>query len=1059
MNLSRIAIRQPVFTTMLMLGLLVLGFFGFQRLSIDEFPDVSIPIIAVQTTYAGASPEAVEREVTRPIEEALSPVAGVTNVRSTSMEGASLIIVEFEMERSVESAAAEVRAKIEPLRRRLPASIEAPIVQTFDPSERPIISIALASEQASLGDLTAYAEDIMKPRLESVSGVASVRIVGGVEREIQVQLRPEPMQALGIGVNDVTGALQRFNSEAPAGRLDTGSGEELLRVSGRVQRPEQFGDVVVAMRNGAPVRLRDVATVAEATQEQRSVAFVNGERAIAVDILKVSGANTVAVADGVHRVLGEFDRTLPAAATLQVVQDNSASIRASVFDVQIALLLGAILTVAVVFLFLGSGRATTITALTLPVSVVSSFILMDWLGFSLNVMTLMGLSLAVGILIDDAIVVIESIMRHRQQGKDAMRAAEDGTKEIILPVVATTFTLLAVFVPVAFMGGIIGQFFFQFALTIAWAVVVSMFVSFTLMPMLSAWWDEKPVAETEVRKVGRYARFRAGFDEAFERLGVRYRGLIAWALDHRKATIGIAAASLAGALALAPMIGGGFVPDADRGQFTVSFETPTGSSLEYTRSKGSQVEEILRSLPGVDYTYTSIGSGQGGMGGSVEAGRVIVNMVPRGERSVTQWEVMDLARREIAAVHGAQASVLGSGAFGGGSQPIEVRIRGADLRELERLSAIVAAEVAGVPGTVEVDASLASGRPERRVEVRRDVAASLGVDVTQVTSTVSAAYAGRTATTWEAADGTTYDVVVRLPPELRRTSEHLAALPIATSQRDPRTGGAVTVPLGQVADIQIGSGPAQIERQRMVRVATITAGIAPDANLRQVSSQVQSSLASLELPAGYTATIGGETEQMQEMLGYALEAILLGIILTYLVLASQFGSFTQPIAIMASLPLSLVGVMLALLVTGSGLNMMSMIGIILLMGLVTKNAILLIDRANEERAAGADRREALIRAGQVRLRPIMMTTLSTIFGMLPIALAIGQGAEMRAPMAQAVIGGIITSTLLTLVVVPVAFTYTDDLALWVKRLLGHGVEQGASSPGLIGHSPEPIGAD
>lgn len=1054
MNLSRIAIQQPVFTTMVMLGLLVLGFFGFRSLSIDEFPDILIPIVAVQTTYAGASPEAVEREVTRPIEEALNPVAGVTNVTSTSMEGISLIIVEFEMDRAIETAAADVRARLEPLRRQLPTTIDPPIVQTFDPSDRPVVSLALASDRTPPGELTAYVQEVMRPRLESVSGVASVRMVGGVEREIQVQMRPEPMQALGIGINEVTSALQRFNSDAPAGRLDTGSGEELLRVSGRVQRPEQFGDVVVAMRNGVAVRLRDVATVTDATQEERSLAYINGERAIVIDIQKVSGGNTVAVADGVHRILGELEEALPAGATLRVVQDNAVSIRASVFDVQIALLLGAILTVAVVFLFLGNARATTITAMTLPVSVVSSFILMDWLGFSLNMMTLMGLSLAVSILIDDAIVVIENITRHRQKGKSSAQAAEDGTREIILPVVATTFTLLAVFVPVAFMGGIIGQFFFQFALTIAWAVVVSMFVAFTLMPMLSVWWDEKPKAAVEAERPGRGTRFRAWFDNGMDRLSAEYRRLIGWALDHRKATVGIAVASLVGALALIPSIGGGFVPDTDRGQFTVSFETPTGSSLEYTRSKAAQINELLLAMPGVDYTYTSVGSGQAGLGGSVEAGEVLVNLLPRGERSVNQWDAMDLARREIASIHGVQATVSGAGSLGG-SQPIEIQIRGADLRELERLSALVAEEVAAAPGTIDVEASLASARPERRVEVRRDVAADLGLDVTQVTSMVSAAYAGRTATTWEAADGTTYDVVVRLPAELRRSTEHLATLPITTSRPDPRTGGLLSIPLGQVADIHIGSGPAQIERRGMVRVATVSAGIAPDANLRQVSGEIGNRLASIDLPPGYSIGMGGETEQMQEMVGYAVEAIVLGIILTYLVLASQFGSFTQPLAIMVALPLSLVGVLLALLLSGSGLNMMSMIGIILLMGLVTKNAILLIDRANEERARGAEPREALVLAAQVRLRPILMTTLSTIFGMLPVALAFGQGAEMRAPMAQAVIGGMITSTLLTLVVVPVAYTYMDELADWVKHKLGRGGVRGQEAVAV--RVPTPAG--
>ena len=1025
-GLSGLAIRRPVFTTMVMLGLVVLGLFSYRRLPIDEFPEVDFPFVTVQTIYPGASPETVEREVTRRLEEAFNPIEGVDQITSMSLEGASLIIIQFDLERDGDAAAQDVRAKIESVRRDLPADIEPPVVQKFDPTAMPIMSLALSSSEREIVELTTLADETIRRRLESISGVGEVRVVGGVEKEVRVYLQPDRLRALGVSVAEVMAALRQQNMEIPAGRIERGAAEQLVRVAGRITDPNQFGDVIVANRNGEPIRLKDVARVEEGHEEERSLAFVNGERAVAIDILKVSGANTVEVADEVLEAVDELSRTIPGDVSIRVVRDNSVTIRQSVESVIHELLLGAFLTIVVVMLFLNDWKATAITSLALPVSVISAFILLDGLGFTLNNLTLMALSLSIGILIDDAIVVIENIVRHREMGEDHFTAASRGTREIVLAVMATTFSIVAVFVPVAFMGGIVGRFFFQFGLTVAWAVLVSLFVSFTLTPMLSAWWGVDPHkgegGNFLTRLIGRFNRW-------FDNQAARYRGVITWVLRHRKTTMGIAAASFVVALGLFPFIGGGFFPDSDNSEFAVTFETPEGSSLAYTRDKAMQILERLNELEGIDFTYTSIGSG---LVGSVTAGEIYVKLVPRNERSLTQDELMVEARKRLGNIFGVDIAVLDAGGMGGARAPLAVEVRGPDVRELQRVADDVARVVAGIPGIVDVQSSMGDPRPEFRIEVNREVAREVGLDIAQIAMTVQPLLAGQTATRWEDPSGEEREVVVQIDPAQRVSVQDLETLPVATMLRG-ENGEAMMVPLGQVARIELGEAPAQIDRKDLQRIATVSANTEPWLSVSEASSLIQQELAKMDLPPGYSVHLGGETEQLVETFGYVVEALLLAVILIYLILASQFESFTQPLAIMLSLPLSLVGVLLALLITNDTLNMMSMIGVIMLMGLVTKNAILLVDNANERRMQGADRFTALVEAGAVRLRPIMMTTAAMIFGMLPIALALGEGGGFRAPMARAVIGGLITSTMLTLLVVPVAYTYFDDIGAWVKR--------------------------
>jgi HAE1 family hydrophobic/amphiphilic exporter-1 len=1059
-GISGVAVRRPVFTSMVMFGLIVLGIFAFRRLPIDEFPDVDIPVVAVQTVYPGASPETIEREVTRRLEEAFNTVEGVDRITSNSLEGVSSVVVEFELERDGDLASQDIRARIDQVRRNLPTDIEAPVVQKFDPSAQPILSLALSSGTLSVPELTTLADETIRRQLESVSGVGQVQIAGGLEREIRVNLLPERMQALGVSAQEVLGALQRQNLEVPAGRVERGTGEQLVRVTGRITDPAQFNDVIVDSRGGLTVRLKDVARVEDATEEERSIALVDDRRAVSLDVLKVSGANTVEVADGVKEAMAELEAALPAGAQLTMVRDNSLSIRQSVDDVIHELLLGALLTVIVVMLFLNDWKATAITSLALPVSVISAFMLMDALGFTLNVLTLMGLSLSIGILVDDAIVVIENIVRHREHGEGYFTAARRGTSEFFLAVMATTLSIVAVFVPVAFMGGIIGRFFYQFGMTVAFAVLVSLFVSFTLTPMLAAWWGVDP-HDPSHGGGNPLTRGIAGFNRWFDRGADRYRGIIGWALRHRKTTLATAAAALFGSFTLFPLIGGGFMPEQDQSAFNVSFETPEGSSLAYSAQKAAEIGATLRSIPGVDFTYTTVGAG---VTGTVTGGSVYVDLVPSAEREQSQQELMVVARSKLASLFGATTAVVEAGGLGGPTQPLQVNLRGPDVTQLARLSEQVAARMRELPGVVDVQTSLGAPRPEFRIDVNRDLANELGLDVGEISGTVRPLLAGQTATTWEDPTGEERDVVVQLAPERRTSLESITSLPIATSTRVDG-GAAATVPLGQVAQVAEGVAPAQIDRQDLERVGSVGAGVGPESSISEASAAITAALAEIELPAGYTVTLGGETEQLQETMGFVLESILLAVILIFLILASQFESFTQPFAIMLSLPLSLIGVLLALLLTDDTFNMMSMIGVIMLMGLVTKNAILLVDNANERRSAGTERQTALIEAGRVRLRPIVMTTAAMIFGMLPIAIGMGEGGGFRAPMARAVIGGLITSTLLTLVVVPVAYTYFDDFGGWVARGFKRKPREAAEptavpKPGLGGlGQPEPTYGD
>ncbi|KAA1054771.1 efflux RND transporter permease subunit [Azospirillum argentinense] len=1030
MPITRISVDNPVFATMMMVALMVLGLFSYNRLGVDQFPDVDFPLVVISTEYPGASPESVETDVTRPVEDAVNTIAGIKTLTSRSYESQSVVIAEFDLKTASTQALQDVREKVSALRPKFRDEVKDPQITRFNPDDQPILSLAVKSDIRSLRDLTTMTDQIVLKRLQNVRGVGRATIAGGVKRQVQVRLRPERLEALGVGVDQVLKAIRDENQDIPAGTVSGNGAERVVQVDGRVINPRELLDIIVARRGGEPVRLRQVAEVLDSQEEQDSVALFNGQPALAVDVVKIQGSNTVEVARGLYKALDGLrrDGSLPSDVALEVVRDTSRGITNSLSNVQRTLVEGGVLTIAIVMIFLGSWRSTVITALTLPVAVMGTFGVLAAFGFTLNTMTLMALSLAIGILIDDAIVVRENIMRHLGKGQGHRQAALDGTKEIGLAVLATTLTIVAVFLPVAFMGGIIGRFFLQFGITVSAAVLISLFVSFTLDPMLSSLWYDPAAHGRHGRGV--FGRFAAGFQGAFDALARVYGRTLRWALRWRWLVLLMALGIFVGSFFLVPRIGVEFVPAADLGESIVDVETPVGSSLDYTAAKLRQVEAAIREFPEVSYTYSTVNTGA-----SVgkNRGSVYVRLKPIDQRTRTPNTLAPPLRERLSAIPGVQIGI-GIPGVGGVQKQIQVSVQGRDIAELDRIGKQVTTAMAGIRGFVDVDVSLKAAKPTLSVRLDRDLASDLGVGTAQVANTLRPLFAGDKVSTWKAPDGETYDVLVRLPESDRVGRADLDRIYLTGS--NDAEGAPRMVPLSQVSRVETTLGASQINRRDLSREVNVQANVqgrpAGDAG-----KELQAAIAEIKLPPGYRIVFGGSTKDIAETSAYATQALLLAVILIYLILASQFGSFLQPIAIMMSLPLSLVGVFLGLLVAGSTLNIFSAIGFIMLMGLVTKNAILLVDFANQARARGVELRDAVVEAGIIRLRPIVMTTMAMIFGMIPLALGIGEGAQQRAPMAHAVIGGLISSTLLTLLVVPVILTYLDALSRRFKRWFAH----------------------
>jgi hydrophobic/amphiphilic exporter-1 (mainly G- bacteria), HAE1 family len=1027
MFLTRISVSHPVFATMMMVTIMVVGLFSYSRLGVDQFPETDLPIVVVATTYTGASPASVESEVSRPIESSLNTIGGIDTITSESYEGRSIVVVQFDLDTDSQVAAQEVRDRVARLEAGFPDGVDTPQVTRFNPDDQPILSMAASSPTRTLSEITTLANRVITNRLNVIAGVGQISLVGDSERQVLVVVDPDRLEAYGVGVSGVMDAIRRENQDRAAGTLISGINQRIVTVEGRIADAAGFNSIIVAQSGGYPVYLSDVASVLDTGAEVTSRATYQGVPSLGLDIVKVQGANTVEVARDLRNEIAALNTELAKEnVELTITRDNSRAIAAQVSEVQRTLIEGGVLTVLIVFVFLNSWRSTVITGLTLPISVIGTFAIIYALGFTLNTMTLMALSLSIGILIDDAIVVRENITRHLQMGKDHVRAALDGTNEIGLAVLATTLCIVAVFLPVAFMGGLIGRFFLQFGVTVAAAVMISLFVSFTLDPMLSSVWYD-PQSQKGAKR-GFLGRLVERFDHWFEGLAGRYRSLIHWTFDHRKTTIAIVVAMFVGSLALVPRIGAEFLPPADQGEVSVSLEANEGASLDYMAAKVGQVERALREFPYVSAMYSTINSG--GARGFNQA-TVAVQLVASADRNLTTAQSIDPIRQRLARIAGLTISVGQSTGVGGSQKPLQLSILGDGEEGLRRISDQITTALSAIPGATEVESSIENVRPTLAVRVRREAASDLGVSIAMIGDTLRPLVAGDAISVWNAPDGESYDVMVRLPATGRRDAAQLRNLTISTDRTDD-DGKPITVLLDQVADVVESTAPDAITRKDLSREVRISSNIEGRA-LGDVTTDLNAAIAQMDIPVGYRISFGGDAENLAESMGYAVQSLVLAVIFIYIILASQFGSFIQPIAIMMTLPLSLIGVLLGLLFTGSTLNMFSMIGFIMLMGLVTKNAILLVDYSNLGVREGKTLQQSLADAGAVRLRPIVMTTLAMIFGMLPMALGLGEGGEQRAPMAHAVIGGLISSTLLTLVFVPVVLTYLDAMAGRVRR--------------------------
>lgn len=1011
MWLADSSIKRPVFATMIILALVVMGAISYPRLGIDLFPKVDFPMVSVVSILRGASPEIVDIDVTDRIEGAVNTINGIKRITSTSSEGVSQIIIEFVLERDVDMAAQDVREKIAAIRRTLPRDIEEPVVQKISPDTVPVLWIAF-NGQKSIRELSTYADEVIKPGLQKINGVGDVSLGGLRLRQVRIWLSRERLNAYQMTVQDVFSALQRGNIELPGGKLESDAKEYTVRVKGEIRNIEEFNDLVIAYHRGSPVRLRDVGRAEDYMEEKRSNVRFNGVPSVGLGIQKQSGTNTVEVIGRVKKEVERLRKDLPPGTSLDISFDQSDFIRRSIKEVQFHLVIGGIFAVLIVFVFLRSVRTTLISALAIPTSIVSTFTIMHFFDFTFNNLTMLALSLSIGILIDDAIIVIENIHRHIDKGMKPMEAASFATAEIGQAVTATTLAIIAIFLPVAFMKGIIGRFFLQFALTVVFSVAVSLFVSFTLTPMLASRFlkgSHKPSGALTTRLSG-------ALEGSYLRLEELYRGLLGAALQRRALVLLGAIAIFAGSMTMTRFMGKEFLPKEDQSRFVARLKGPLDYSVEASDRLFRQAEEIVRSTPEVDAVFYNQGGRQ------ANNASMFIRLKKKTERKRDQHAVMAELRKKFREIPGLEGTAEDISMMGGGLRnvPIQYAIMGGDMESLKGHAQQIVAEFKKLPGIVDVDTSLEAGRPEVWVEIDRDKAADLGVEVASVAETVNLLIGGELDATKfkDVSRGRRYDVRARLFPEDRAAPGDIKRLYVRS--REGRL-----VELSSVVSITEAGGPSVINRADRQRAIIVFANL-EGKPLGQAMEELNS-ISSRILPAGFTTMYMGMAETMGESFKHLVFAIVLGVLMAYMVLAAQFESFIHPFTILLSLPLSFVGAFGALILMGMNVSIFSMIGLILLLGLVKKNAILLVDYANTLRARGLGRREAILEAGPVRLRPILMTTFAIIFGMLPIALGIGEGSETRAPMAVTTIGGLLSSLFLTLIVVPVAYDVFDDL--------------------------------
>ncbi len=1012
MFLSDLSIRRPVLATMMTAAIVVFGIVAYNRVGVDLFPKIDFPIVTVTTALEGADPETVETAITDVIEEAVNTISGIKALRSQSTEGISLVIVEFQLEEDLDVKAQEVRDKVAVARQDLPRDVDAPIIEKMDLDSAPIITVVLSGEAYPIRQLTDYADDVIKERLQSVSGVGGVKILGGRKREVRVWVDPARLESRLLTVQDVVDALEKQNVEIPGGRIETGQREFVVKTQAKIKTVEDFGKVVVAHRGDVDILLSDVARVEDGLEDQRTLAILNGKSAIGLEVRRQSGTNVVAIADKVKEEIAALRTHLPPGMSMLVATDNSEFIRQSVDKVKEDLLAGAVLAVLIVFLFLRSGRSTLVVALVIPTTVIGTFACIYASGFTFNRMTLLAITLSVGILIDDAIVMVENIFRHMEEGEPPIQAAFHGASQIAFAVVAASLSLLAVFVPVAFMKGMVGQFFFEFGLTMAYVIIISTFIALTLTPMLCS------------RLLYHRERHNALFnflERVFTAIERIYGVLLRRALAHPLITLSLAVLFTYAGVKVLPYLGKEFMPENDESEFQVSVESPTGSSLDYTRRVLVGLEEIIHQYPGVTDTYVSVG---GGAQEKVTEGSIHVKMVAKDARDYLQKDLMATLRARFAPIPGIKTSIGPLQRISGGgfrNQLVQFNFRGPSLEKLDQYSQALIADLKKTPGFVDVDSTFEAGKPEVRLSIDRRKASDMGVTIEDLAKVTRDLVGGIDATKFES-EGDQYDVRVRALGIFRNQPEALLGLVVRSSK-----GGLVR--FSNLTRIDVGVGPTQIDREARQRQITVLANLeGKDMPLGTAIDTVNRKVAAMRLPGEYTTAFTGMADVMRESFQNILFALVLAIIITYMALAAQFEAYTHPLTVMLTVPLAVLGAFGGLLVTGRSLNIFSMIGLIVLVGIVTKNAILLIDYTNQlRREHGMEKHEALLAACPVRLRPILMTAFSTIAGALPVVLGYGVGAETNSPMGTVIAFGLFFSTFLTLLVVPVVYSLLDSL--------------------------------
>lgn len=1012
-------IRRPVFTTMLILLLVVFGIRSYPEIGVDLNPDVDLPIVSVRVTYDGASPEEMETLITKPIENRVSQVAGIKTLSSTVLEGYSETVLEFNLGVDPQDMASEVREKVASVRKRLPDDIDEPVVQTVDLSARSIVAYTFSSDARSRSEIRRLVEDTVKDELQMVEGVSEVNVYGASQRAMRIVLKPEKLAEYGITYQTVRDKINANNYNTPGGKAKNKSMEITVRTVGKYENINDIKNVVVANHEGRPVYITDVAEVYDGWEDEDTYGSANGKPSVLVFVSKQSKTNTVDVTDGVNAKMAELQETvLPVDITVEKIRDQSKYIRDNIADVWNAILFGGFLALLITYLFLRNLRATIIGGLCIPTAVISTFFMMKALDFTLNNMSLMALSLAVGILIDDAIVVIENIFRHIEMGETPFQAAKNATEELTLAILATSLALMAVFVPIGNMGEIIGQYFKQFGLTVAFAIAFSTLVAFTLTPMVSAYWlDDGSGSFDSSKGRNKYVQLVLDkFEAGFQAVRSIYNDLMSWSLKRPKKIVAVGIVSLLLNLLLLPFVGTEYSPTYDSGEFGISFKAPIGTSMEKTIELAAPVAKTVMELPEVRIAAMNIGNGRN----PVNQGSIDVRLKPSDERERSMQEVMDYLRWEFRNVEGLKINVVSyQGGGRGDSRPVQVGLRGSDIKQLKQYAQQLAEIIRQTPGATDVDISDSDEQPEIVIRLDHAKASQLGLDSTGVGSMVEMAFMGKSTGNSYTIGDNDYDIILQMDPGQRRDMNDVRNLRISASD-------GTFIRLGDIADIEYGSGPTRIERedkQRQIVVYANTVGISPGDLISKIKSDY---IQQLNMPPGYNYKMIGQADTMARSFAEIYKAVILAIVVVYMVLAAQFESFSQPLIIMASLPFAVIGAILGLLVSGQTANMMSMIGFTMLLGLVTKNAILLVDYANQARERGLPLREAVLEACSLRLRPIFMTTLSTILGMLPIALGIGEGAELRQSMGVVLVGGLTTSTILTLIVVPLMYLLFEE---------------------------------